>query len=87
VPDPDAAHREDLVDDDKLDWIDGYRVVFHQLACNWDAFSPDLDGVVSMGKTREEVARNRREAISVHLAARADDRRERPWLYQPQESH
>ena len=77
---------EDFVDADALatefGWIDGYRVVFHQLPHNWDAYSPDLDGVVTTGSTRHEVERNMREALRLHLTALADDRRARPWLYE-----
>lgn len=63
-------------------WIDGYRVVYEQLAENWAAYSPDLDGVISTGDTREEVERNMREAIPFHLEGLALDRAERPWLYE-----
>jgi len=76
---------EDFFDADALatefGWIDGYRVVYHQLAHNWDAYSPDLDGVVTTGKTRSEVELHMREAIPLHLEAQAADQRERPWLY------
>lgn len=79
---------EDLLDTDALaiefGWIDGYRAVYHRLPHNWGAYSPDLDGVVTTGSTRDEVERNMREAIPLHLAALADDRRERPWLYETQ---
>jgi predicted RNase H-like HicB family nuclease len=76
---------EDFFDADALatqfGWIDGYRIIYHQLPQNWDAYSPDLDGVISTGSTREVVERNMREAIHVHLQALAEDRRARPWLY------
>jgi predicted RNase H-like HicB family nuclease len=62
-------------------WIDGYRVVYQQLPRNWTAYSPDLDGVISTGATREDVERNLREAIPFHLEGLARDRAERPWLY------
>ena len=62
-------------------WIDGYRIVYHKLAHNWDAYSPDLDGVITTGSTGTEVERNRREAIPAQLEAEAANRCERPWLY------
>ena len=86
---PDAFPNED--DDDARDegclatefgWIDTYRVVYHQLRHNWDAYALDLDGVIATGRTREEVERHMREAIPLHLAALAEDRLERPWLYE-----
>jgi hypothetical protein len=47
---------EDFIDEDALAtefwWIEGYRVVYHQLPQNWDAYSPDLDGVIATGRTR-----------------------------------
>ena len=77
---------EDLVDGDALatefGWIDGYRIVYHRLPGNWDAFSPDLDGVITTGRNREEVERTMREALSLHLQALAEDWRTRPWLYE-----
>jgi predicted RNase H-like HicB family nuclease len=79
------AGDEDFFEGDALatefGWIDGYRVVYHQLPHNWDAYSPDLDGMIATGRTRAEVERNMREAIPLHLEALAKDRRERPWLY------
>lgn len=33
----------------------------------YSAYSPDLDGCVATGKTREEVERERQEAIGFHL--------------------
>jgi predicted RNase H-like HicB family nuclease len=80
-----AAVDEGFSDDDALAvefaWIDGYRVVFHQLPRNWDAYSPDVDGVITTGSTREEVERNMREALAAHLEASRQDRLARPWLY------
>ena len=54
---------------------------YEQLAENWAAYAPDLDGVVSTGGTREEVERNMQEAIPFHLEGIALDRAERSWLY------
>ena len=77
---------EDFVDGGALatefGWINGYRVVYHRLPHNWDAFSPDLDGVITTGRTREDVKRNMREALALQLQALAEDQRTRPWLYE-----
>ena len=62
-------------------WIGDCRVVYHRLPHNWDAYSPDLDGVITTGTTREDLEHNMREALSLHLEVLAEDRRERPWLY------
>ena len=79
------AGDEDLYDADALavdfGWIDGFRVVYEQLPHNWCAYSPDLDGVITTGTSREDVERNMREAIPFHLEGMAQDRKERPWLY------
>ncbi len=34
---------------------------------NWAAYSPDVPGYMATGKTREEVERNRREALAFHI--------------------
>ena len=45
-----------------------YLVVFEETATGFSAYSPDLEGCVSTGHTREEVERNMRDAIEFHLA-------------------
>jgi predicted RNase H-like HicB family nuclease len=49
-------------------WIDGYRIVYEQAPSNWAAYSPDVPGCISTGKTRQDVERNMREALAGHLA-------------------
>jgi predicted RNase H-like HicB family nuclease len=44
-----------------------YLVVFEETSTGYSAYSPDLEGCVSTGRTREEVERNMREAIEFHL--------------------
>ena len=44
-----------------------YLVVFEETATGFSAYSPDLEGCISTGHTREEVERNMREAIEFHL--------------------
>jgi len=44
-----------------------YLVVIEKTLTGFSAYSPDLDGCVSTGATREEVEQNMREAIAFHL--------------------
>lgn len=44
-----------------------YLVVIEETRTGYSAYSPDLTGCVSTGRTREEVERNMREAIELHL--------------------
>ncbi len=45
----------------------GYLVVFEKAKSNYSAYSPDLPGCIATGKTRQEVERNIKEAISFHI--------------------
>jgi predicted RNase H-like HicB family nuclease len=50
-----------------------YLVVIEETPTGFSAYSPDVPGCVSTGRTREEVERNIREAIEFHLEGlRAD---------------
>jgi len=44
-----------------------YVVVLEETPRNWAAYVPDLPGCISTGKTRDDVERNIREAIQLHL--------------------
>lgn len=44
-----------------------YLVVIEETGTGYSAYSPDLEGCVSTGRTREEVERNMREAMEFHL--------------------
>ncbi|MGA2076938.1 MAG: type II toxin-antitoxin system HicB family antitoxin [Terriglobia bacterium] len=44
-----------------------YLVVIEETGTGYSAYSPDLEGCVSTGRTREEVERNMHEAIEFHL--------------------
>lgn len=44
-----------------------YLIVIEPTVTGSSAYSPDLPGCVSTGGTREEVERNMREAIELHL--------------------
>jgi len=44
-----------------------YAVVFEKATNNYSAYLPDLPGCVATGATHEEVERNIREALALHL--------------------
>ena len=44
-----------------------YAVVFEKTPHNFSAYVPDLPGCVATGASREEVERNIREAVNLHL--------------------
>ena len=44
-----------------------YTVIFEHGPTSWGAYVPDLPGVISVGDSREEVARLIQEAIELHL--------------------
>jgi predicted RNase H-like HicB family nuclease len=44
-----------------------YLIVIEKTVTGFSAYSPDLDGCVSTGATREKVEQNMREAIAFHL--------------------
>jgi predicted RNase H-like HicB family nuclease len=48
-----------------------YLVVVEKTATGYSAYSPDLDGCVATGKTRDEVEREMQEAIELHIEGMA----------------
>ena len=44
-----------------------YLIVVEPTTTGFSAYSPDLPGCVSTGKTREDIAQNMREAIEFHV--------------------
>jgi predicted RNase H-like HicB family nuclease len=44
-----------------------YLIVVEKTGTGYSAYSPDLDGCVATGKTRDEVEREMQEAIAFHL--------------------
>jgi predicted RNase H-like HicB family nuclease len=44
-----------------------YLVVIEQTSTGYSAYSPDLDGCVATGRTRDEVEQHMQEAIGFHL--------------------
>lgn len=44
-----------------------YLIVIEKTPSGYSAYSPDLDGCVATGSTKEEIEQNMREAIEFHL--------------------
>ncbi|HEY2820771.1 MAG TPA: type II toxin-antitoxin system HicB family antitoxin [Candidatus Acidoferrum sp.] len=44
-----------------------YLIVVEQTQTGYSAYSPDLPGCISTGRTREDVEKNMQEAIALHL--------------------
>jgi predicted RNase H-like HicB family nuclease len=44
-----------------------YLIVVEKAASGFSAYSPDLPGCVSTGRSQEEVEKNMKEAIALHL--------------------
>jgi predicted RNase H-like HicB family nuclease len=50
-----------------------YLVVIEKTGTGFSAYSPDLDGCVATGSTRQEVEKNMQEAIQFHLDGMAEE--------------
>jgi predicted RNase H-like HicB family nuclease len=51
-----------------------YLIIIEETGTGFSAYSPDLPGCVSTGKTEEAVVANMREAIAFHIdGLKADD--------------
>ena len=50
-----------------------YLVVVEKTGTGYSAYSPDLDGCVATGQTRDEVEREMQEAIEFHLEGLRED--------------
>jgi predicted RNase H-like HicB family nuclease len=48
-----------------------YLIVIEETGTGYSAYSPDLDGCIATGTTREEVEREMQEAIAFHLEGMA----------------
>ncbi len=55
-----------------------YLVVFEETETGFSAYSPDIDGCVATGSTKEEVEKNMKEAIEFHLEGLALERQKKP---------
>ena len=50
-----------------------YLIVIEQTGTGYSAYSPDLEGCVAVGSTREEIETNIREAIEFHVESLRHD--------------
>jgi predicted RNase H-like HicB family nuclease len=50
-----------------------YLIVIEKANDNFSAYSPDLDGCIAAGKTREETIQSMKEAIEFHLEGLKED--------------
>jgi predicted RNase H-like HicB family nuclease len=50
-----------------------YVVVFEKSATGWAAYVPDLPGVITTGRSKEETQKLIREAIQFHLEGLKED--------------
>jgi predicted RNase H-like HicB family nuclease len=50
-----------------------YAIVIEKAENNYAAYVPDLPGCVSTGETREEVERNIKDAVQLHIAGLKED--------------
>ncbi len=50
-----------------------YLVIFEKANNNYSAYSPDLPGCIATGKTRQDVEKNIKEAISFHIEGLRED--------------
>ncbi len=50
-----------------------FLVIIEKVNDNYSAYSPDLPGCVATGATRQEVERNMREAIELHVRGLLED--------------
>jgi predicted RNase H-like HicB family nuclease len=50
-----------------------FLVIFEKGKENYGAYSPDLPGCVAVGDTLEEVEKNMREAIEMHIQGMIED--------------
>ncbi len=55
-----------------------YLIVFEKTGTGYSAYSPDIDGCVATGSTKDEVEKNMKEAIEFHLEGLKLERQEIP---------
>ena len=55
-----------------------YLIVIEETDTGYSAFSPDLEGCIATGSTREEVEKSIKEAIDFHLDGLREDGYEIP---------
>src|SRR5258708_7436254 len=67
VPGARSSHIEQHPETGRFEVMKKYLIVIEPTQTGFSAYSPDLPGCVSTGRTREEVEQNMREAIAFHL--------------------
>ena len=55
-----------------------YLIVIEKTHSGYSAYSPDVDGCIATGKTKNEVEKNMQEAIEFHLEGLAQENLEIP---------
>ena len=50
-----------------------YLVIFEKANNNYSAYSPDIPGCIATGKTRNEVEKSIKKAISFHIEGLKED--------------
>ena len=55
-----------------------YLIVVEKTGTGYSAYSPDIDGCVATGSTRDEVEKNIKEAIKFHLEGLKLEKQEIP---------
>ena len=60
-----------------------YLIIVEETNTGFSAYSPDVDGCVATGKTKEEVRKNMKEALEFHFEALYSDKQRfpRPHTY------
>lgn len=58
-----------------------YLIILEESATGFSAWSPDVDGCIATGATREETENNMREAIGFHLEGLREEGYEIPMAY------
>jgi predicted RNase H-like HicB family nuclease len=50
-----------------------FLIIIEKVGSNYSAYSPDLPGCISTGKSREEAEQNMYEAIELHVQGMRED--------------
>ena len=57
-----------------------FLIIIEQGSHNYSAYAPDLPGCIATGKTLDEVQKNMKEAIELHLRGMIEDNEPIPTL-------
>lgn len=53
--------------------MENYLIIIEKCKNNYSAYSPDINGVVATGKTKEETRKNFIDALELHLEGLKED--------------